>query len=154
MIKEIAKINIAGEKSLFDKVMETLHSLGNVEIAQTKEASQMRGVSATDEYAEKLSKISYKIAQANFAVKFLEREKIKLKKERKKSAKTSLREMILKPKIKITGEGLNELIKSYNWEEIVAECEKIKENINNAENTVKMLEEKISELMKWKGLTA
>ncbi|OGF22279.1 hypothetical protein A2Y83_04675 [Candidatus Falkowbacteria bacterium RBG_13_39_14] len=153
MIKEIAKINIAGEKSLFDKVMETLHSLGNVEIAQTKEASQMRGVSATDEYAEKLSKISYKIAQANFAVKFLEREKIKLKKERKKSAKTSLREMILKPKIKITGEGLNELIKSYNWEEIVAECEKIEENINNAENTVKMLEEKISELMKWKGLT-
>ncbi|MFH1030487.1 MAG: V-type ATP synthase subunit I [bacterium] len=150
MIKEIAKINIIGEKPLFDKVISALHSLGTVEIVSR---DAINHVSTTiKQHNEQLSKIEYEIAQTNFVIKFLESEKVKLKKEKKKDTKTSIREMILKPKIKITGEKLKKLVENYNWREAASKCEKIEENINNAENTIKMLEEQIKGLLKWEGL--
>lgn len=152
MIREIAKINIVGRKDRFNDVMEALHSLGNIQLEEiSAEINDEERQAKENIFNEELAKIDYKIAQANFAIKFLEAQETSFKGgEREK--KISLRDRILDSKIKITREKFETLLKTYNWEEIVNRCEKAEEGLNNAKNKINALKIRENELKKWKGI--
>lgn len=142
MISKIIKLNIIGENKYLNEVMEKLHSLGNVEIEKA-ETDQIKIFNNEEE----ISKLDYKIAQVNFAVKYLEEQKNILKYEETETQ--SWQEKLIKPKIKITNKELQNLLKTYDWEKKVVECEKAEEKINNSINKIKMIKEKLGGLKKW-----
>jgi len=145
MISEVAKINIAGEKNCFKKVIDALHSLGNIEICDFENKKDETELSQDDD----ITSIEYKLSQLNFAIKFLESKKQLLKEE---NIKTSLREKILNSKIQIEEKNIKTFTKEYNWEKKITECENAEEKLNNTQNKIKMLGDKKKELEKWKGI--
>lgn len=172
MIEEIAKINIAGAKDYFDKVMDALHSLGIAEIKKNDEETTDSALKNYETiYNEELNKLDYKIAQTNFAMKFIIEKKNIFRQEKNispacanlrqpatvcdsgktgnKKVKTSLIDKLITPKIKITYSQLRELLKNYDWEKTITQCEKIEAETNNGLNKINSLKEKEKELLKW-----
>jgi len=148
MITEVSKINIIGQKKYFDKAIETLHALGNVEIRNTDDSDVETNAVKTNQN-ENLIKINYQIAQINFAIKFLDAHTQESKKTKEQKNKVPFIDKFIKPKISINQDELLDLVKNYNWKNTVLKCEETESKMNNGLNQIKMLEEKINELKKW-----
>ncbi len=135
-VSKMTKVQLTVVKDAFDNVINLLHSSGAVEV-ETVDAGEK-------ELFQPESNAEYWQTNTKFAIDLLNNFAVEEKK--------SFVEKLQSSKTEIDEEGINKLLKTFDYKKIVAELENLDKEYNSVKNTISQDNKEKKFLAEWDGL--
>lgn len=139
MIVSLKKINIIFLKTFKSKIIKLLQSFGQAEIVQTMVQPKIK-----KNLEEKIERINLQVSNLEFCLQFLKNYQNKEKK--------SFLSSFSKIKPKLTPQKTQEIYKKTQTSQVIAQCKKAEEDLNNIQNQLNSLKEEKIKLLPWKKM--
>ncbi len=138
-IAEVKKIGLIGLKRDQGAVIDALYDFSQLQIIGVNQEGALSN--------DAISELDYRLAQLKFALEFVERyaepEKISLKQKLEKMASRGLH---------VSKKKIDQLVTDFDYKKVIAEAERLEENINNKQTLVTNIQSEINELEPWVDL--
>ncbi len=128
-ISPVKKINLIALQKNEEKIINLIHSLGFVHL-----------INNSNQTVSGENQVEYKLAQVIFAINFLSQFA---------EDKTSLKAKLSGSKIELTEDKLDEILSSFNLDEVISKCEDYEEELNNLKNTLNENQARLVLLKPW-----